>query len=306
MQLLLGLEKVDLNSTWFRSSLLIRYWGRMGPATPGIPPFGFKGSPMLLAKAGIKEMTEGKKPNNHQQQKTQLLPCPLPAPPPRNLCAFPLSPTRVSYTARRLRRLSSPQPPSTPPLQKRGPKLPPASTTSHLWVLPLSAPVHCQAQTHGHPRAPLLHGRADHGRRCRTAAGAGGCPRDCPHLAGASQLHSPPSQRRGYQAEFLKGSHPLGGFHTHYEQSLEPEALMVCPILSRPCLMSSVRKVGALKPISWQREHKCTEAHLFFTDLALLSTAALLPLPPTYQNNQEIIGTRTAPLPALPGALNSS
>lgn len=70
--------------------------------------------------------------------------------------------------------------------------------------------------------------------------------------------------------------------------------------------MSSVRKVGALKPISWQREHKCTEARLFFTDLALLSTAALLPLPPTYQNNQEIIGTRTAPLPALPGALNSS
>lgn len=45
---------------------------------------------------------------------------------------------------------------------------------------------------------------------------------------------------------------------------------------------------------------------MFFTDLALLSTAALLPLPPTYQNNQEIIGTRTAPLPALPGALNSS
>lgn len=81
---------------------------------------------------------------------------------------------------------------------------------------------------------------------------------------------------------------------------------MVCSILSRPCLMSSVRKVGAPKPISWQRDHKCTEAHLFFTDLALLSTATLLPLPLTYQNNQEIIGTRTSSLPASPGALNSS
>lgn len=81
---------------------------------------------------------------------------------------------------------------------------------------------------------------------------------------------------------------------------------MVCPNLSRPCLMSSARKVGAPMPISWRRDHKRTEAHLFFTDLALLSTAALLPLPPTYRNNQEIIGTRTAPLPAPPGALNSS
>lgn len=81
---------------------------------------------------------------------------------------------------------------------------------------------------------------------------------------------------------------------------------MVCSILSRPCLMSSVSKVGAPKPISWQRDHKCTEAHLFFTDLARLSTAALLPLPLTYQNNQEIIGTRTSSLPASPGALNSS
>lgn len=81
---------------------------------------------------------------------------------------------------------------------------------------------------------------------------------------------------------------------------------MVCPILSRPCLMSSVRKVGALEPISWRRDHKCTEACLFFTDLAFLSTVTLLPLPPTYQNNKEIIGTRTVPLPPQPGALNSS
>lgn len=80
---------------------------------------------------------------------------------------------------------------------------------------------------------------------------------------------------------------------------------MVCSILSRLCLMSSVRKVEAPKPISWQRDHKCTEAHLFFSDLALLSTAALLPFPLTYQNNQEIIGTRTSFLPASPGALNS-
>lgn len=98
MQLLLGLEKVDLNSTWFRSSLLIRYWGRMGPATPGIPPFGFKGSPMLLAKAGIKEMTEGKKPNNQQQQKTQLLPCPLPAPPPPEIFVHSPSAPPGSHT----------------------------------------------------------------------------------------------------------------------------------------------------------------------------------------------------------------
>lgn len=142
----------------------------------------------------------------------------------------------------------------------------------------------------------------DVGRQQELAA----VPRDCPHLAGASQLHSPPRQGGGYRAELLKGSHPAGAFRTHYEQSLEPEALRVCSILSRLCLMSSARKVGAPKPISWQHNHKRTEARLFFSDLAPLSTTTLLPLPPTYQNNQEIIGTRTAPLPALPGALNSS
>ena len=47
-------------------------------------------------------------------------------------------------------------------------------------------------------------------------------PRDCPHLAGASQLHSPPSQRGGYQAELLKGSHPTG--RLSYSLRAEPGA----------------------------------------------------------------------------------
>lgn len=78
---------------------------------------------------------------------------------------------------------------------------------------------------------------------------------------------------------------------------------MVCPILSRPCLMSSASRVGAAERVSsgagWlQRDRQRTAARLCRTDLARLPTAALLPLPPTDRNNREIIGTRTAPLPA--------
>lgn len=135
MQLLLGLEKVDLNSTWFRSSLLIRYWGRMGPATPGIPPFGFKGSPMLLAKAGIKEMTEGKKPNNQQQQKTQLLPCPLPAPPPKSLC-IPPQPHQGLIHRKEAPKALIPSATLHPTSSKKGPKAP----TSLHHISPVGAP----------------------------------------------------------------------------------------------------------------------------------------------------------------------
>lgn len=47
-------------------------------------------------------------------------------------------------------------------------------------------------------------------------------PRDCPHLAGASQLHSRLSQREGYQAELLKGSQPTG--RVSYSLRAEPGA----------------------------------------------------------------------------------
>lgn len=47
-------------------------------------------------------------------------------------------------------------------------------------------------------------------------------PRDCSQLPGASQLHPPLSQRRGYRAELLKGSHPTG--RVSYSLRAEPGA----------------------------------------------------------------------------------
>lgn len=125
---------------------------------------------MLFVRARIKEMAEGKTiKQSALTELCSLLPC------PRELCPLPLSPTKLSRSARSLKILIPPQAPSTLPLPKGDPKIPPASPTSHLWVLPLSAPT----RSHGHPRAPRFH-RADHGRRCRATAGAGGCPQGLP------------------------------------------------------------------------------------------------------------------------------
>ena len=288
-----GWTKLDLNNTcWFRPPLLKHHRGGTGPATPGISPLSFKGSPILLAKARIRD----------DRKKKALYPSPL----PRRALSIPPQPHQALIHCREAQRLLSSSPPLPCPFQKGKPR------RSHQppQISPVGAPPlqpHAQPGTDPRPSpSPLLHSRAGHDRDAGQQRVLAAVPGDCPHLPGASQLHSQPSQPGGHRAELLKGSHPTGGFRTHYEQSREPEALMVCPILSRPCLMSSARKVGTPKPISWRRDHKRTEARLFFTDLALLSPAALLPLPPTYQNNQEIIGTRTAPLPPQPGALNSS
>lgn len=180
----LGLEKLDLNTRWLGPSLLKHRWGGRGPATPGIPPPGLKGSPTLLAKAGIKEMTEERK------KLCILLPC------PRELCPSPTSAPPSSHTSQGgFEGPCPPQPPSALPLPKKGAQRchqPPPDLTCG--CSPSLSPRTARQRPTAIPEPPCspagLTMAGDAGRQRVLAA----VPRDCPHLAGASQLHSPPSQ----------------------------------------------------------------------------------------------------------------
>lgn len=186
-QLLLGLEKLDLNnSCWFRPTLLEHHWGGTGPATPGIPPLGFKGSPTLLAKTRIKEMM--------RKKKRTLYPSSL----PQRSLSIPPQPHQALIHHREA--LKAPIPPATlcPAPSKRGPQRP-HQPPPHLTCgcSPSPPPHTARHRPTAIPEPPSSMARltmaGDAGQQRVLAA----VPGDCPHLAGASQLHSPPSSRRG-------------------------------------------------------------------------------------------------------------
>lgn len=156
-------------------------------------------------------MTEGK------------IKAPYPSPLPQSVLSFPPQPHQ---TLTHLWALTAPVPQPPCPFQKKMPKDPTSPPRSHLWVLPLSTPAHLRAQTRGHPGSPLLGGRAEQGRDGGWQRVLAAVPRACPHLSGASQLHSPPCQRRVIRLSFLKGSHPSGRFSiltTRFSYSLRAE-----------------------------------------------------------------------------------
>lgn len=151
----------------------------MGPATPDIAPPGFRGSPMLLAKARIKEMTEGK------------IKAPYPSPLPQSVLSFPPQPHQ---TLTHLWALTAPVPQPPCPFQKRCPKIPPAPPDLTCGCSP-SPPLHISVHRPAAIPDPLC---SVAGLSRAGMAGGSGCWRLSPgpaHICPvpASSIHRPAS-----------------------------------------------------------------------------------------------------------------